>query len=98
MQRYRIIVTTALVLCLAAFAAIAAVTAVRGGGEPNAAVMPTACENLVDATMLLAQHGSSSAVPVSGADPFGGDAEARSAETLQHLLDACDAELATMAR
>jgi hypothetical protein len=95
MGRYRIIVVSALVLCLVAFAAIAAMTTARGD-ESSAAALPTACENLVDATMLLAEHGSAAGVQMSGGDPFSGDAQTRSADTLQHLLDACDAELATL--
>jgi hypothetical protein len=98
MRRYRIIVASALLLCIAAFAVIAAITTLRGDGESQAAVMPTACENFVDATALMAEHGSEAIVQISGGDPLSPDASARGAETLQTLLEACDAELAMMAR
>jgi hypothetical protein len=97
MRRYRILVSSALVLCLVAFGAIAALTALRPVDDSSAAVMPTACENLVDATKLIAQRGSAASVGM-GADPFSADASARSSETLQNLLDACDAQLAMMSR
>ena len=98
MGRYRIIVASALVLCLVAFGVIAALTTMRGGGDSDAAALPTACENFVDATELMAEHGSAAVVQLSGGDPFDPNAEARGAETLHTLLDACDAELAMMAR
>jgi hypothetical protein len=97
MGRYRIVVAGALVLCLVAFVAIAAITAVRGDDASNAAALPTACENFVDATELMAEHGSAAVVQMSGGDPLDPNAQARSTETLQNLLDACDAELALMA-
>ena len=100
MRRYRIIVSSAFVLCLAAFLAIGALTALRADDdeEPYDALLPTACENFVDATELLAEHGSAAGIEMSGGDPFSGDPAARSRETLELLLAACDAELATMAR
>jgi hypothetical protein len=98
MRRYRIIVSGALVLCLVAFFAIAAITTVRGDGGSSAAALPTACENFVDATTLMAEQGSAAVLAPSGGDPFGAGAETRTAETLRNLLDACDAELATLSR
>jgi hypothetical protein len=96
MRRYRIMVTGALVLCLVAFVAIAALTAFRDDDRSSAASMPTACENLVEATKVFAEQGS--AAVGAGGDPFSADAHRRSAQTLQNLLEACDAELAAMAR
>jgi hypothetical protein len=98
MRRYRIMACSALVLCLVAFAAIAALTASRHGDGSRAAAMPTACENFVEATKILAEQGSAAGVGMGGADPFSADAQSRSAETLQNLLEACDAELAMMTR
>ena len=90
-------VSGALILCLIAFAAIAALTAFREDDRSSAAAMPTACENLVEATKVLAQRGSSAATAGS-ADPFSADASSRGAQTLQNLLEACDAELAMLSR
>ncbi len=98
MGRYRIIVVSALVLCLVAFGAIAAITTVRGDDGSDAAALPTACENFVDATGLMAEHGSDAVWQMSGGDPFDPNAQARGAATLHTLLDACDAELAMMGR
>ena len=89
---------SALVLCLAAFGAIAAITSVRGDDESSAAALPTACENFVDAAELMAEHGSTAVVQIAGGDPLGSDAAARGAATLHNLLDACDTELAAMPR
>jgi len=99
MRRYRIIVTSALLLCLVAFLAIGAMTATRddGGAQPYAALLPTACENFVAATELVAEHGSAAGIEMSGGDPLRGDPAERTRETLERLLDACDAELAMMA-
>ena len=90
-------VSGALVLCLMAFAMIATLTAFRGDDRSNAAAMPTACENLVEATKVLAERGSAAGAAGS-TDPFSTDASSRGAQTLQNLLDACDAELAMMSR
>ncbi len=98
MRRYRIIVTSTLALCLIAFLAIGSITATRSNdeSEPYEALLPTACENFVDATELVAAHGSAAAIEMSGGDPLRGDAAGRTRETLERLLDACDAELAMM--
>jgi hypothetical protein len=98
MGRYRIVVVSALVLCLAAFGAIAAITSMGGDDTSNAAALPTACENFVDAAELMAEHGSAAVVQLSGGDPLSPDAAERGAETLRRLLDACDAERAPMPR
>ena len=89
---------TYMLILIFAFGAIAALTTARGGDDSDAAALPTACENFVDATELMAEHGSAAVVQMSGGDPLDPHAQARSAETLQGLLHACDAKLAMMAQ
>jgi hypothetical protein len=96
LRRYRVLVAAALLLSLATLSAFAATSLSRSSGESEI-VLPTACENLVDATELLAEHGSVAALPMSDPNIFAGDPNTRRYDTLKTLLDACDAELAIMA-
>ena len=98
MRRYRAIVAGALVLCLIAFVAIAAITTARGDDASNAAALPSACGNFRAAAELMATHGSTAILQSAGGDPLAPDAQERSVETLRNLLAACDAERAMLAR
>lgn len=96
MRRYRLLVAAALMLSLAVLSGFAT-SSLLGSAEDNEVMLPTACENLVDATELLAEHGSGATIPMSGTDVFAEDPDAGRYETLKTLLDACDAQLAMMA-
>lgn len=97
MPRYRILIASALVLVLVSLSAFAGATFFRSSGRADEVTLPTACENLVAATKLLAEHGSVAALPMSNPDVFTGNPDTRRYDTLKALLDACDAELAMMA-
>jgi len=61
-------------------------------GTSSASALPNACDNFVEAAKLLAQHGSSAAVQVSGGDAFSSGSGARPHQLLATLFDACDAQ------
>ena len=99
MPRYASLGTAALVALAIVSCAVAALWFGPLGGSvtarSDAAALPTACDNFVEAARQLAEHGSGGVDAPYGAR-FLAAPMADAYDTLKTLLDACDDQLVAM--